>query len=547
MGPIQSVKLPNTLDGELYRRLLRRDYLEYCKYVNNGYVETTFHRYLCKRIQDFIEYEPTKALSILLIATPPRCGKTETVTATLPSWIMGRNPKAQIIIASYQSEIAESFNRACRDKFNKYATDIFGVEPNQSVQGVNSWQSEEGGVCHAAGLKAGITGYGADIFIIDDLIKNQQEADSEVILGKIHDEMGPSVQSRIYPGGKLIVIGTPWVENDAHGYIRKHWSEFIWDDISIPFECEDEAKDPLGRKIGQYIIGTHLGDKNLPSRIDYTGEKGDSKKRLVIAADGERTWNALYQCHPTAQAGNLFKREWWQLYDRHTLSVDQFEYLCLSVDGTFKKGENTDFVAMELWGIKDGHTWLYKLVNKRMDFVETLNKIKWFCKEFPQIDELIIEEKANGSAIISTLRYAEGVPPIIAVNPLGGKYSRAQAISPFVSGQVVHIPIDWTDEEKRDIEHDETSDIAPHELFINQHAMFPFMKHDDMVDADSQAHNRLIKLITGEEPKPERKFIRYSKWYPDMWEDYENCNALEKEAFIAMYGAPLEWKDDTDV
>lgn len=538
------MSLPFTLAGELKRRELRRNYLEYCKYVNEGYVETKFHRYLCKTIQDFIEYTPTKALAILLLSTPPRCGKTETVTATLPSWVLGRQPNAQVIIASYQSEIAETFNRPCRDKFNKFATDIFGVKPNNSVQGVNNWQTDAGGVCHAAGLKGGITGYGADLFILDDPIKNQAEADSEVIIGKIHDEMGPSVQSRIYPGGKLIVIGTPWVENDAHGYIRKHWSEFIYADIIIPFECEDETKDPLCRKAGQFIIGSHLGDVNIPNRIDYTGEKGESKKRLVIAADGERTWNALYQCHPTAAAGNLFKRDYWQSYDRRNVDVSQFEYLCLSVDGTFKKGENTDFVAMELWGIKNGDAWLYKYVNKRMGFVETLDKIKQYCREFPQIDELIIEEKANGSAIIDTLRYSDNIPPIVAVNPLGGKYSRAQAVAPFVSERHCHIPTDWTAAELNDIESDSLDEIKPFDLFIDQHATFPFAKHDDLVDSMSQALARLIKLITGEEPKPERRFVRFSKWYPDMWEDYEKLNSLEQEKFIAMYGAPLEWQDD---
>lgn len=538
--------IPNTLEGELYRRKLRNNYLEYCKYVNNGYVETKFHKYLCDTIQEFIEYESTDALSILLIATPPRCGKTETVTATLPSWILGKDPTKQVIIASYQSEIAETFNRPNRDKFAKYGREIFGEKaiPNDKVQGVNSWQTAEGGVCHAAGLKAGITGYGADVFILDDPIKNQQEADSESIIGKIHDEMGPSVQSRIYPGGKLIVIGTPWVENDAHGYVRKHWKEFIWREVVIPFECEDAEHDLLGRKVGEFIIGEHLGDKNLPSRIDYTGRKGETKKQLVKMADGERTWNALYQCHPSAAQGNLFHRTWWKPYQRSSMSVNQFEYLCLSIDGTFKKSETSDFVGGGLYGIYHGEIYIWKLLNKRMGFVETLVKLRQYFKDFPQIDELIIETKANGEAIIDTLRYDTGVPPIVGVNPLGGKYSRAQAVSPYVSLHGVHVPTDWTEEEKRDIESDDEQRPDPYNLFVEQHAMFPFAKHDDLVDMNSQALTRLIKLITGEEPKPARRFIRYNKWYPDMWEDYERLNPMEQEQFIAQYGAPLEWQGD---
>lgn len=545
------MSIPNTLEGELYRRKLRGNYLEYCKYVNNGYVETRFHRLLCDTVQQFIEYESKDALSILLIATPPRCGKTETVTATLPSWYLGNHPQGQVIIASYQSEIAETFNRPNRDKYNQHAVEIFGstAAPNDKVQGVNTWETKEGGVCHAAGLKAGITGYGADLFILDDPIKNQQEADSESIIGRIHDEMGPSVQSRIYPGGKLIVIGTPWVENDAHGYIRQNWSEFIWKELTVPFECEKSSTDPLHREAGQYIIGEHLGDKNLPARINYTGRLGDTKKRLVQMSDGERTWNALYQCHPSAAQGNLFKREYWRYYQRATFSIEQFEYLCLSIDGTFKKAESSDFVAAGLFGIYKGDVYLWSLVNKRMGFVETLQMVKQYCKDYPQIDELIIETKANGDAIVDSLRYADGVPPIVGVNPLGGKYSRAQAVSSFVADGHVYLPTDWHEDEKKFVENDKLTASQqkfvtdPTRLLVEQYASFPFATHDDMVDMGSQALTRLIKLVTGEEPKPQRRFLRFNKWYPDMWEDYERLNPLEQEQFIACYGAPLEWEE----
>ena len=75
-------------------------------------------------------------------------------------------------------------------------------------------------------------------------------------------------------------------------------------------------------------------------------------------------------------------------------------------------------------------------------------------------------------------------------------------------------------------------------------ARFPYAKNDDMVDACSQALTRLIKLLTGEEPMPDRRPIRYVKWYPDMWDDYESMTAEEQQRFIMTYGAPLEWRDD---
>ena len=536
--------LPNTLDGEIKRRQLRRDYSAYVQYSNPGFCMTHFHKYLCDEIQEFLEYQSDKAMDILLLSVPPRHGKSFTVTETLPSWYLGKHPDGNVIIASYESTFADSFSRRNRDKFSEYCGDIFGVNPSKSVWTAALWETEQGGRCRAAGLKGGITGFGADLFIIDDPIKNQESADSETIIAKIHDEMGPSVQSRIHPGGKLIVIQTRWIENDVVGYIETNWSEFVYKTINLPCECEDPEHDPLGRKLGDSLMGEHLGDHNIPARIRNDNTWLKSKKTLVLAGDGERTWNALYQGHPSAQNGNLFRDEWWKFYSRADKLFQKFDYSCLSVDATFKQTETSDLVSIQLWTLKGEDIFLYKLINKRMGFVKTVDTIKSLVQDFPDIDQLVIEDKANGSAIIDTLRYTDGIPPIVAVNPIGGKYSRAQAVSPFISTGHVHLPDDWSEQERRDVEWDgQETGLDPSRLFILQHSRFPFAKHDDMVDAETQAMARLIKFITGEEPKPEKRHIRYVKWYPDMWEDYERLNAKEQEEFIATYGAPLEWMD----
>lgn len=537
--------IPNTLEGELFKRRLRKNYGDYVQFSNPGFFMTKFHRYLADTIQEFLETPTDKAMDILLLSVPPRHGKTFTVTETLPSWFLGKHPDGNVIICSYEGTFAESFSRRNRDKFNEYATQVFtGASPNKNVQGVALWETEQGGRCRAAGLKAGITGFGAELFIIDDPIKNQEAAESETILAKIHNEMGPSVQSRIHPGGKLIVIQTRWVENDVIGYIEKNWGEFIWKSINLPCECEDAEGDPLGRQVGDSLMGEHLGDFGLPPRICNDNKWLRSKKLLVTAGEGEHVWNALYQGHPSAQDGNLFKMPWWQLYQRGTIQFDWFDYSCLSIDASFKKTETSDMVAIELWCVKGSNVYLWKLINKRMGFVETLARIKQLCKEFPTIDQLFIEDKANGSAIIDSLRYSEGIPPIVPINPMGGKYSRAQAVSPFVSTCVVHIPTDLSALEEAEIEWDgKEKNLKGYEKFILQHLRFPFAKHDDMVDSCTQALSRIIKIITGEEPKPQKRIIRYNKWYPDMWEDFERMDSYQQEQFIAKYGAPLEWED----
>ena len=116
------------------------------------------------------------------------------VTETLPAWFLGNNPKGEVIICSYQSTFAEGFSKICRDKFNKFGPAIFKTDADKSLQRAELWATETGGRCRAAGLDAGITGFGAELFIIDDPIKNAAEASSEVIIKKILAEMGPSVQ-----------------------------------------------------------------------------------------------------------------------------------------------------------------------------------------------------------------------------------------------------------------------------------------------------------------------------------------------------------------
>lgn len=555
VSPWSGKELGNTLEGEVERRRCRRDYGEYVRVANEGYYMAHVNRYICDVVQAFLEAKTDKALDILLLSLPPRHSKTFTITETLPSWFLGKNPTGNVIICGYEGTFAEGFSRRNRDKFNRYAKDIFRVEENPNIQGVAQWETAAGGRCRAAGLKGGITGFGAELFIIDDPIKNQEMAESETVLAKIHDEMGPSVQSRIHPGGKLIVIQTRWVENDVIGYIQSNWSDYVWADINLPCECEDEATDPLHRKLGDSLMGDHMGDFDLPQRIRNDNIWLKSKKMLVCAGEGERVWNALYQGHPSAQNGNLFRDNWWKRYCRKIggvsedgceygsrIDIADMEYTCLSVDATFKKTETSDRVAITLWGLSQKNAYLYKLINKRMGFTETVERIKRLCGEYPGIDQLIIEDKANGSAIIDTLKYTDGIPPIVAVNPLGGKYSRAQAVSPFIAGGSVYIPVDFTESERREIEDDNHIETG-YGRFLYQMSHFPFAKNDDMVDSMSQALSRLIKIVTGEDPAPEKRWTRFTKWYPDMWEDFEQMNSMEQEEFIRTYGAPLEWED----
>ena len=519
---------------------------------------TKMHKYLCDKIQEFLQYRSGKALDILLLSVPPRHGKSFCVTETLPTWWLGNKDRGEVIIASYQSTFAEEFGRKNREKFNSLAPFIWNAGPDKSLQRSELWATNTGGRCRSAGLDAGITGYGADLFIIDDPVKSRKEADSQTIMQRILSEMGPSVQSRIYPGGKLIVIQTRWVENDVVGFIKDNWADFIWADINLPCECESD-NDPLGRKPGESLMGWHMGDNEdllQANKINNNMLWLRDKKMIVVAADGQREWDALYQGRPTGQSGNYFESQWWKSAIRREFCTEEdkkrllphefvlrkrFEYLQMSVDATFTDKEGNDFVAIGIHGIYKGGVYLWHFVNMRLDFVKTVNKIKELYELYPELDEMVIENKANGPAIISTLQYIDGMPPIVPVDPQGGKVSRAKAITNFVKAGNYYL-FDTYDEDE--VEWYKPTDLKASEKFIQQFGTFPFGKHDDIVDMTSQGVVRLIKLITGEEPKAEKRYLRYTKWYPDMWADFEKMDPLAQEKFIQTYGAPLEYDPD---
>ena len=532
---------------ELRRKRLRRVYSEYVQETVPGYYMTHFHKFLCDEIQEFEEHECPDDISfeVFLLSVPPQHGKSTTLTETLPSWLLTRDPTMKVIIAGYESTFAEGFNRKNRDKFNMYANWINpDAKPNENMQSVSLWQTSKGGQVRAAGLKAGITGHPAHRVVIDDPIKDQEAATSETVISRIHEQMITGVTTRIAPGGKLYVIQTRWVENDVIGWIRQNWPERIYKDINIPCECMDEATDPLHRKLGESLIGAHMGDDEtkVPRDMRRNNAWKDSQKKAICASKGETYWNSLYQGCPSAGKGSLFLPENMLTYDHEELMAQDpvFEYVALSIDATFKDGTKNDFVAMSLWSIWRGELYMMDLVHKRMGFVETLNQIRRMVKEYPNIDQLIIEDKANGSAIIDSLQYEENIPSVVGINPEGGKYSRAQAVSGLFAAHKVHFNNKINPQYFEWYQKEDGSTIVS--KVISQFTSFPFAQHDDIVDSTTQALARLKKILSGDEVvKPKAMYSRYIEWSPDFCEDYKDLDQAQKRQFVEKYGAPIEW------
>jgi len=182
------------------------------------------------------------------------------------------------------------------------------------------------------------------------------------------------------------------------------------------------------------------------------------------ASVGPYGWAALYMGRPSPDKGNILLKEWWKWYDELPSLLDE---MAMSWDMTFKE-QGTSMVVGQVWGKKGADKYLIDEVRGKMDFPTTLEAFEEFCRYWPQAIAKLVEDKANGPAVIATLK--NKIPGIIAVNPRGGKVARARAASPEVHAGNVWLPknMPWADD------------------FVEECATFPHGLFDDRVDCFSQ-------------------------------------------------------------
>jgi len=454
---------------EAYLASVQATYRYYCYHVNNPvkdnptWIPSKFHMYLCNRVQEFLERETDKAYEILIISTPPQHGKSTTITETLPSWYMMRHPEHSVIEISYGDDLAERFGKKNLEKIKEYG-DIFGValDPKKSTSREFQLLGHRGRMI-SKGIGSGLTGHSGHLILIDDPVKNRQEADSQARREFIWNEYISSIVSRTQAHSKIILIMTRWHEDDLAGRIIEHEGDKV---EVINFPCEAEENDILGRKPGDALC-PEIGKDNKWLK-DF--------KEAHLTEEGSRSWNSLYQGHPTATEGNLLKREWWQFYDPTEYLTGQlkFETMIMSVDATFKDGERNDYVAIGVWGKLENRMYLVDLLREHLNFTGTIRAIQVKKAKYPKIGAILIEDKANGSGIIQMMR--KEIMGIIPVTPDRSKEARVNAVSFAIEAGNVYLPknerFTWD--------------------FIDECAAFPNGKHDDMVDQMTQALMRLI-------------------------------------------------------
>lgn len=407
---------------------------------------------LCEKLERVARGEILR----LIVNLPPRHGKSEIVSKKFPAWYLGNYPDKEVITSSYSADLAYDFSRIARNTLRDNVG-LFGVEIAKDSAAVGRWGLEKhrGGLA-AAGVGGPITGRGAHVALIDDPFKNWEEAASKTIRDKVWEWYRSTLRTRLAPGGAIVLVMTRWHEDDLAGRLLEEAQADgeQWEVISLPAQAEDH--DILGRQPGEWL---------WPER--FPPHEYEKTKKAV----GSKLWAALFQQRPSPEEGGLLKRGWWKFCRQ---APAKFDEVIQSWDCTFKDASTSDYVVGQVWGRVAADKYLLDQVRARMDLPATLTAIRTLTAKWPQANAKLIEDKANGPAVIQMLQ--REIPGLIAVNPEGGKVVRAAAVSPDIEAGNVYLP---------------DPSIAPwvHD-FIEECAAFPNGANDDQVDACTQALTR---------------------------------------------------------
>lgn len=442
-----------------------------------SYAENWHHTVLA----DALDKVRTRKIKRLLVLMGPRMGKTQLTSRHFPAYLLGKNPNEQVIGCSYSAELAGSVNRDVqRIMMTPEYQDAF---PNVRLNERNVVTTARGelrnsrifevvgykGVYISAGINGPITGKGFTIGIVDDPIKNRQEAESKTFRDKTWDWWTSTFLTRgegamsPYGDDAIVVTLTHWHRDDLAGRIMKHAKETgeEWTIIRFPAVLDEEpsANDP--RSMGQALWSRKYNEKAMAA------------KKLAI---GSRDWNALYQCRPSSKEGTLFKKLYWRYFYPEALKK-RFQQVVISVDAAFKDLETSSYVVIQVWGIVDLERYLLHQVRDHLHITPTCDALKQVHREYPMANLYLIEDKANGPAIIHLLQKL--IPGLVPRNPKGSKESRAQSVIAQIEAGHVHLPYGapWLDD------------------FLEELGDFPHAPNDDQVDA-------LVQLLLEFEDDP---------------------------------------------
>lgn len=451
-------------DADVFYGQAREDLIDFCIATDKNYDPQWFHEKIAEALMAVERGE----IKRLIIEMPPRHGKSELCTIKFPAWALGRNPNREIITSSYADDLSRKFGGECRDLMNEasYHAIFPQVALREDTKAKNYWrvtenkgkEVEQGGGYMAVGVGGPATGSGADIFLIDDPIKNKEEAYSETIREKIWDWYTHVARTRLEKDASVIIIMTRWHEDDLVGRVleRSEKGSLPWTRITFKAIADEDEEH---RKAGESLWPDKYSTEDLKNtRIDV----------------GEQAWYALYQQTPRSVETQQFRPEWM----RKTFTDKDLEFKTINrfatIDVADAEKEGADFtgVAIADWDA-DNNWFLQHIKRHRLNILGLIDLIFEIWINWKPM-KIGVEKKAFEYQVKPLLKERSeqtGIYPVVVELEHGGRQKEARILGAlqgrFESGKIVF------KENARD-----DTEALKGELFT-----FPKGRYDDLSDA----------------------------------------------------------------
>lgn len=457
-------------------------------------------RFVADKIQYAVENPNPDKYKLLVIHAPPRHGKSDLISVHTPAWIEGKYKNKKIICASYSSDLAKDHNGMARDILREWGPVLWDTYIHPKKQNQSLWRTLSGGACKASGVGGPITGFGADVFIIDDYCKGREEAESEVMRRKIWSWWEAVVATRLHPGAVVIILATRWHDDDLIGRLKAQHKKCEQIGEEFPFDFEDiclPAIAEVNKETGPDLIGRKDGQALWPWRYS---EKLLARVEKIV---GAYEWAALFRGNPVSRGGNLFKSVYFRYWDIDTKNGD---YVCHRVDSEpirIRKTELTrkvfvdpavedkrknDPTGMAVWGYSRKHkVWLLlDVLVDRIEHTKILKQTLLFAFK-NNATEIVVENEKLGKVLVKQSAGNDQVSSMkipFREYPRGtlDKYAHATPMATYVENERVFFlrGAPW---------------LAEYEDYL---VKFPNVKHDEHIDITSMAAEMETKVSVAE-------------------------------------------------
>lgn len=467
MQQLQPLPAP-TAEDFAFSRLI-----SYAAYQWPDYKDAAHHRLIARHLEAVERGDITR----LMITMPPRHGKSMLASEFFPSWYLGRNPDHYVVTATYAQELADDFGRKVKNQIEdpSFAQIFPGVSLADDSKSAKRFHIEgrNGGLEHATtqrgafyavGVGGPLTGRGAHLLLIDDPVKNREDAESELMRRKTKDWYTSTAYTRLMPGGRVVIIQTRWHEDDLAGWLQDNHKHEGWTVLNLP--AINDAGEAL-----------------WPEQYDI-----ESLSRIKRALP-PRDWSALYQQSPSPDTGDYFKKEWIHPVDnippRETMTVFGASDYAVTANG----GDYTVHVIVGL--DQDDRLYLLDMwreqassdvwVDAFCDLVKKWKPIGW-AEETGQI------KSGVGPFLVKRMLETQSYVVREQFPTRGDKAIRAQSIRGRIAMKGLHIHKDAVF----------LSDL------ISEMMSFPVGVHDDQVDALGLAGQLIDRLYSVARPVVEK-------------------------------------------